>query len=65
LFPGSRSHHASPTAAPAGAANPNPPNPNPNPNPNLQVWVGVLKKVLNSMQAMHVQLDLEDKRRSV
>jgi hypothetical protein len=29
------------------------------------VWVGVLKKVLNSMQAMHVQLDLEDKRRSV
>ena len=49
-------------AAPAGAANPNP---DPDPNPNLQVWIGVLKKVLKSMQAMHVQLDLEDKRRSV
>ena len=31
----------------------------------MKVWIGVLKKVLKSMQAIHVQLDLEDKRRSV
>ena len=31
----------------------------------LKVWAGALKKVLKSMHAMQVQLDLEDKRRSV